>query len=49
MAEKNKKETCVVLIHNVPEELKRKFKAKCAEKGISMENAFVDLMKKFSK
>jgi len=38
-----------LLIWNVPERLKRKFKAKCAEKKITLQDAVIDLMKNFCK
>ena len=46
---KTKAGCCELLIWNVPERLKRKFKAKCAEKKITLQNAIIDLMKIFCK
>ena len=43
-----KPETCEFLIWNIPINLKTKFKAKCAQNGISMKDAIIDLMKKYS-
>ena len=38
-----------LMVWNVPEELKKKFKMKCAELGKTMEEAIVDLIKKWVK
>ena len=33
------------LIRDIPDELKRKFKALCAERGITMKGAFIKYMR----
>jgi hypothetical protein len=40
---------CELLIWNVPVRLKRIFKSKCNLKDISMQDAVIDMMKKFCK
>jgi len=48
-AEKKTKEgNCVLLFWNVPKELKRKFKIKCVEKNMTMQEVINDLLKKFT-
>ena len=48
-AERKKKDECELLIWNVPLELKNKFKARCALLKITMRDAIIDFMTKFSK
>ena len=38
---------CAVLIYGVPVKIKNKFKAKCAELGITMKDAIVKFMEDF--
>lgn len=38
-----------IMTWNVPEDLKKKFKIKCAKEGITMEEAIVNLIKKWVK
>lgn len=45
---KTKKANCEMLLWDVPMEVKLKFKAKCAEKNITMRQALIDLMNEFS-
>lgn len=33
-----------IIIKEIPDELKRKFKAKCADEGITLKDAFITLM-----
>lgn len=46
---KNKDGNDPLLIWQVPAELKKKFKIRCLEMGITMQDAIVDMLKKFVK
>jgi len=47
--EKDEEKRGELLIWDVPPELKRKFKAKCAELGVSMKDTIIEFMTKFCK
>ena len=38
-----------IIFKNIPKDIHRKFKMICAEKGITMREAFIQFMIKFSK
>lgn len=41
---KNKEETTTLYIWDIPEDLKKDFKAKCAQKGQTMKNVIIEMM-----
>jgi plasmid stability protein len=47
MERREEQKTKPMLIRQVPPDLKRKFKVKCAENGISLQAAVIELMRQW--